>query len=73
MSSFNFDVGNIEYNPSTKDLDAFEMHHILSDNMFKPIKKVRFFQQRQSTILMHKLMNTFSLASIVDIVEQIYN
>lgn len=39
-TTFNFDVGNIEYNPSTKDLDAVEMHHILSDDIFKPVKRV---------------------------------
>lgn len=37
---FNFDVGNIEYNPSKRDLVDFEIHHVLSDNMFKPIKRV---------------------------------
>jgi len=39
-TTFNFDVGNIEYNPSTKDMDAVEMHHILNDDMFKPVKRV---------------------------------
>ena len=36
----NFDIGNLAYSPSNKDLADAEIHHILNDAMFKPIKKV---------------------------------
>ncbi|XP_015784573.1 sodium/hydrogen exchanger 3-like isoform X1 [Tetranychus urticae] len=44
-TNFNFDVGNIEYNPSKRDLVDFEVHHILSDNVFKPVKRYRKYSK----------------------------
>lgn len=38
--SFNFDIGNIEYSPSNRDLADAQLHHILSDAMFQPVKRV---------------------------------
>lgn len=39
-SEFNFDLANLEYSPSHKDLADAEIHHILNDAMFTPIKRV---------------------------------
>ncbi len=61
-SSFNFDIGNLAYSPSHKDLADAEIHHILSDAMFKPVSKVcidsnirYFYMNRMSieTIFLH--------------------
>ncbi|RWS13221.1 sodium/hydrogen exchanger 3-like protein [Dinothrombium tinctorium] len=38
---FNFDIGNVEYSPSKRDMAEAEIHHILNDFMFKPIKRYR--------------------------------
>ncbi|RWS24783.1 sodium/hydrogen exchanger-like protein [Leptotrombidium deliense] len=38
---FNFDIGNVEYSPTKRDLADAEIHHILNDSMFKPIKRFR--------------------------------
>nr|XP_015919818.1 sodium/hydrogen exchanger 3 isoform X2 [Parasteatoda tepidariorum] len=39
-SSFlNVDIAELEYSPSTKDLADAQLHHILSDAMFKPPRK----------------------------------
>ncbi|GFX99783.1 hypothetical protein TNCV_258221 [Trichonephila clavipes] len=43
-SLLNIDMGEITYNPSFKDLNDFEVHHILEDAMFKPSKR---FQTRR--------------------------
>ncbi|XP_076321364.1 Na(+)/H(+) exchanger protein 2-like isoform X1 [Tachypleus tridentatus] len=37
----NLDWGELEYSPSTKDLNDAELHHILSDAMFKPPLRAR--------------------------------
>ena len=37
---FNFDLANLDYSPSHRDLAAAEIHHILSDNLFKPVRRV---------------------------------
>ena len=37
---FNYDIGNLSYSPSLKDLADAELHHILSEAMFKPFKHV---------------------------------
>lgn len=47
---FNYDIGNIAYSPSLKDLKDAELHHILDDNMFKPFKKVRPLVSRSSFV-----------------------
>lgn len=40
-SSFlNVDIAELEYSPSNKDLADAELHHILSDAMFKPTRRV---------------------------------
>ncbi|XP_054711585.1 Na(+)/H(+) exchanger beta-like [Uloborus diversus] len=47
-SSFlNVDIAELEYSPSNKDLADAELHHILSDAMFKPMKK-RYSGRRNS-------------------------
>ncbi|KAG8200344.1 hypothetical protein JTE90_028526 [Oedothorax gibbosus] len=39
-SSFlNIDIGELEYSPSSKDLADAQLHHILSDAMFKPPRR----------------------------------
>ncbi|GFY71972.1 hypothetical protein TNIN_247921 [Trichonephila inaurata madagascariensis] len=43
-SLLNIDMGEITYNPSFKDLNDSELHHILEDAMFKPMKR---FQTRR--------------------------
>ncbi|GFQ71563.1 hypothetical protein TNCT_655841 [Trichonephila clavata] len=43
-SLLNIDMGEITYNPSFKDLNDSELHHILEDAMFKPMKR---FQSRR--------------------------
>lgn len=40
---FNYDIGNLSYSPSLKDLADAELHHILNEAMFKPFKHVSFF------------------------------
>ncbi|GFS88130.1 hypothetical protein NPIL_208001 [Nephila pilipes] len=37
----NIDMGELTYNPSYKDLNDSEIHHILEDAMFKPIRRAR--------------------------------
>lgn len=54
---FNYDIGNIAYNPSLKDLKDAELHHILNDAMFKPFKKVNSIFQRT----FFKMRNSFFL------------
>lgn len=39
---FNYDIGNLSYSPSLKDLADAELHHILNEAMFKPFKTVSF-------------------------------
>lgn len=39
-NAFNFDLANLDYSPSNRDLAEAEIHHILSDNMFKPVRRV---------------------------------
>lgn len=39
-NSFNFDLANLGYSPSNRDLAEAEIHHILSDNLFKPVRRV---------------------------------
>lgn len=41
-NAFNFDMANLNYSPCNRDMADAEIHHILTDNMFKPVKKVRF-------------------------------
>lgn len=42
-SSFlNVDIAELEYSPSNKDLADAQLHHILSDAMFKPTRRVSF-------------------------------
>ena len=43
-SVFNFDIGNLSYSPSYRDLADAEIHHILDDAMFKPVPKVTKFR-----------------------------
>jgi len=69
---FNFDVGNIEYNPSHKDMHAAEMHHILSDSMFKPIKRVSLSNKFIIGKLNQMLMFYFIINSIENIAKPIY-
>lgn len=40
-NSFNFDMANLNYSPCNRDMADAEIHHILTDNMFKPVKKVK--------------------------------
>ncbi|OTF73207.1 sodium/hydrogen exchanger 3-like protein, partial [Euroglyphus maynei] len=40
---FNYDIGTVVYSPSLKDLKDAELHHILSDAMFKPFKKAHHY------------------------------
>jgi len=39
---FNFDLANLDYSPSHRDLAEAEIHHILTDNLFKPVRRVSF-------------------------------
>lgn len=39
--AFNFDLANLDYSPSRRDLVEAEIHHILAANLFKPVRKVR--------------------------------
>lgn len=36
----NLDIGELEYNPSARDLSDAKVHHMLSDDLWKPTKKV---------------------------------
>ncbi|KAH8018866.1 hypothetical protein HPB51_013546 [Rhipicephalus microplus] len=36
----NFDMNELQYSPSSKDYADAQLHHILSDSMFKPSRKV---------------------------------
>ncbi|XP_076370956.1 sodium/hydrogen exchanger 3-like [Tachypleus tridentatus] len=45
-SSFvNLDMGELAYSPSYKDLADAELHHILSDSMFKPPRRFRRYSR----------------------------
>lgn len=37
----NFDMNELQYSPSSKDYADAQLHHILSDSMFKPSRKVK--------------------------------
>lgn len=37
----NFDMNELQYSPSNKDYADAQLHHILSDSMFKPSRRVR--------------------------------
>ena len=39
--SLNFDLANVNYEPCHRDMADADFHHILSDNLFKPVKRVR--------------------------------
>lgn len=39
-ASFNFDLGNLEYSPSHRDLKDAEIHHILDINLQMPTRRV---------------------------------
>ena len=41
---FNFDLANLDYSPSHRDLAEAEIHHILTDNLFKPVRRVSIRQ-----------------------------
>ncbi|KFM58751.1 Sodium/hydrogen exchanger 2, partial [Stegodyphus mimosarum] len=41
----NIDMGELTYNPSFKDLADSEIHHILEDAMFKPVKRPRRYSR----------------------------
>ncbi|GBM46697.1 Sodium/hydrogen exchanger 3 [Araneus ventricosus] len=43
----NLDMGEITYNPSFKDLNDSQIHHILEDAMFKPVKRPRRYSHSQ--------------------------
>ncbi|XP_055927058.1 sodium/hydrogen exchanger 3-like [Argiope bruennichi] len=43
----NLDMGELTYNPSFKDLNDSEIHHILEDAMFKPMKRSRRYSHSQ--------------------------
>lgn len=51
-NSFNFDIGNVDYSPCKRDMADMEIHHILDDAMFKPMKKV------PSTVI-HQIVDQF--------------
>lgn len=36
----NFDMNELQYSPSNKDYADAQLHHILSDSMFKPSRRV---------------------------------
>ena len=36
----NLDIGELEYNPSARDLSAARVHHLLSEDLWKTSKKV---------------------------------
>ena len=39
-ATLNFDLANVNYAPCHRDMADAEIHHILSDNLFKPVKRV---------------------------------
>lgn len=41
VPTFNFDLANLDYSPNHRDMAAAEIHHILTDNLFKPVRRVR--------------------------------
>ncbi|KAG8177232.1 hypothetical protein JTE90_016063 [Oedothorax gibbosus] len=43
----NIDMAEITYNPSFKDLNDSQIHHILEDSMFKPPKRTRRYSHSQ--------------------------
>lgn len=49
-NDLNFDIGNLSYSPSNKDLADAEIHHILNDAMFKPIKKVSIAEMTTNAV-----------------------
>lgn len=40
VPTFNFDLANLDYSPSHRDMAEAEIHHILTDNLFKPVRRV---------------------------------
>jgi len=38
---WNLDIGELAYNPSTRDLSDAKVHHMLSEDLWKPNKKVK--------------------------------
>ena len=38
--AFNFDLANLDYSPSRRDVVEAEIHHILAANLFKPVRRV---------------------------------
>lgn len=40
IDALNIDMAELNYCPSTKDLADAEIHHILSDSMFHPPRRV---------------------------------
>lgn len=56
-NAFNFDLANLDYSPSNRDLAEAEIHHILSDNMFKPVRRVSFILRRKSFFYFFLFLN----------------
>lgn len=44
-AAFNFDLANLGYSPSHRDLAEAEIHHILSDNLFKPVRRYKHYSK----------------------------
>ncbi|XP_076336569.1 putative Na(+)/H(+) antiporter nhx-9 isoform X2 [Tachypleus tridentatus] len=45
LNLLNLDIGELDYSPTCKDLADAELHHNLSDLMFRPVKKVRRYSR----------------------------
>jgi hypothetical protein len=65
-AEFNFDLANLEYSPSHKDMADAEIHHILNDAMFTPIKRVSSKWSKQSSSFVSNLISILSSSSSIE-------
>ncbi len=40
---WNLDIGELAYSPSARDLSDAKVHHMLSEELWKPYRRVCFF------------------------------
>lgn len=40
---WNLDIGELEYSPSARDLSDAKVHHLLSEELWKPYRRVSYF------------------------------
>jgi hypothetical protein len=60
-NGFNFDLANLDYSPSRRDLVEAEIHHILADNLFKPVRKVSYMSQSDWKCYTHSVLCVFMI------------